>query len=98
MHGFTEQDPDPNLCNNVAGMSENKRVDKVWRVRKVHSTRDELCGFFQRPIYKEFRMMVTEKLQLTNHLEKAEVAREHGLAFASLGPPLPASMVAGIEE
>jgi hypothetical protein len=43
-------------------------------------------------------MMVTEKLQLTNHLEKAEVAREHGLLLQSLGPPLPTSMVAGVEK
>jgi hypothetical protein len=46
-------------------------------------------------------MMVTEKLQLTNHLEKAEVAREHGfwgLLYAGLGPPVPASMVAGVEK
>jgi hypothetical protein len=34
MHCLTEQDPYPNLCNMVAGVSESKRVDKVWRVRK----------------------------------------------------------------
>jgi hypothetical protein len=45
-------------------------------------------------------MMVTEKLQLTNHLEKAEVAQEYGLFFflQNLGPPFPASMVAGVEK
>ena len=45
-----------------------------------------------------FRMMVTEKLKLTNHLEKAEVASEHGLLLQASVRPFPPSMVAGVEK
>jgi hypothetical protein len=39
-----------------------------------------------------FRMMVTEKLKLTNHLEKAEVASEHGLLLQASVRPFPPSV------